>query len=470
MNRAGAAACELAAHRWPHARRWLILCGAGNNAGDGYVIARLARAAGIDVRVLAMPDPAHLSGDAATAWADYSKCGGVVEACEPGAITDADLIVDALLGTGLARDLDPAWKAVVESANAAGAPVLAVDVPSGLDAGTGAIRGACVHADATVTFVGLKSGLFLGRGPEVCGEIRLDTLGVPPELYAQVPPDMRVAGELELRATLPPRRATDHKGRFGHVLVVGGNHGMPGAVRLAGEAALRAGAGLVSIATRPDTANAIAAGRPELMCRAVHGADDLRPLLERATVVAVGPGLGTDEWARDLLSAVLQAARPKVVDADALNLLAGSGRGNGPQPAGRREDWVLTPHPGEAARLLGRSTAEVQADRAAALQALSGRYGGVVLLKGRCTLVGRSGELPYVVDRGNPGMATAGTGDVLTGLVAGLLAQAPEADMARTAAAAAFLHAAAGDAAAGEAPRGLIASDLFAHLRPWLNP
>jgi NAD(P)H-hydrate epimerase len=237
---------------------------------------------------------------------------------------------------------------------------------------------------------------------------------------------------------------------------------MAGAVRLAGEAALRAGAGLVSVVTRPQHVAAVTASRPELMCRGIDSVAELEPLLARAGVVAIGPGLGQDRWAHDLLARVVESDRRLVVDADALNLLA-------EQPV-TRDDWVLTPHPGEAARLLGRTTADIQADRMGAAAALCDRFGGVGLLKGRCTLVGRSGQLPYLIDAGNPGMASAGMGDVLTGLVAGLVAQQRDGDLLAAVACAAFVHGKAGDAAAAGGERGIVASDVLAHLRPWLNP
>jgi hydroxyethylthiazole kinase-like uncharacterized protein yjeF len=236
---------------------------------------------------------------------------------------------------------------------------------------------------------------------------------------------------------------------------------MGGAVRLAGEAALRAGAGLVSVATRAATAPAIVAGRPELMCRAVDNLDELDGLLERATHVAIGPGLGQDAWAKQLFTRVMAAELPTVVDADALNLLA--------EQEQRRDDWVLTPHPGEAARLLHRNSTAVQGDRLGALGQLQARYGGISVLKGHATLVGKAASIPYLIDRGNPGMATAGMGDVLTGAIAGLWAQLPEHAIEATAIAA-WAHATAGDRAAANGERGLVAGDLLQELRACLNP
>ncbi|MCC5794453.1 MAG: NAD(P)H-hydrate dehydratase [Chromatiales bacterium] len=464
MQRAAGAALRAIRQRWPEARRWAILCGAGNNAGDGYVLARLASAEGIDLRVCALADPAELTQDAARAYSDFSAAGLVVSGSAEEALDAADLAVDALLGTGLDRPLEGDWLAAVEGINQFGraAPVVALDIPTGLDAETGHRLGAAVRAWLTITFVGRKRGLYLADGPDCRGELLFDDLGIPAAALAQVQAWARRADLALLAALLPPRPASSHKGRFGHVVVVGGNTGMGGASRLAAEAALRSGAGLVSVATRDNHVALVSGQRPELM---VHGVDDtagLDTLLGQASVVAVGPGLGRDAWARDCLQRVLDSPQPKVLDADALNLLAGS-------PV-RRDDWVLTPHPGEAARLLGWTSAQVQAQRPEALSGLLERFGGTVLLKGAGTLVARQGQLPWLVDRGNPGMASAGMGDVLTGVLAGLLAQCPDAPMDEVTAAAALAHALAGDAAAAGQPRGLLAGDLLAALRPWLNP
>ncbi|MCL4780657.1 MAG: NAD(P)H-hydrate dehydratase [Gammaproteobacteria bacterium] len=463
MTRAGQAAFRIARERWPDAQRWLVLCGAGNNAGDGFVVARLALAAGLDVSVVALSEPAKLSGDAATAWRDYQAAGGTTEAFSLALVGRADLVVDALLGTGLQRPVAGEYLAAIEAVNAEARAVLALDVPSGLDSENGEILGAAMLADLTVTFVGQKAGLYLGSGPDCCGAIEFAGLDIPASLVVQtgMAPLFRLHGRDELLQLLPPRPTNAHKGSFGHVLIVGGDHGMSGAVRLAGEAALRAGAGLVTVATRPEHALLLPLGRPELMCSGVAVCADLDVLLARATVVACGPGLGRGEWSRQLFDKVVASGLPLVLDADALNLLA--------ERKLHRDDWILTPHPGEAGRLLATDSATVQADRFAALKELCRQYGGTVILKGHGSLVGRAGGVPVLIDRGNPGMATAGMGDVLTGLVAGLVAQTGAADV-QTAAAAAYIHAAAGDAAALKGERGLLASDLFAQFRTWLNP
>jgi NAD(P)H-hydrate epimerase len=439
-----------------------VLCGAGNNAGDGYVVARLARAVGLDVTVAALSDPATLSGDAARAWREFRAEGGSVVPWTPGLCENAELAIDALLGTGIARPLEGAYLRAVEALNASALPVVAVDVPSGLDGESGRVMGAAVEADVTATFIARKQGLYLADGPAHCGRVLFSDLGVPLGRAVRAEPQMRLFDAAALAASLPRRSRVAHKGDFGHVLVIGGNHGMGGAARLAGEAALRAGAGLVTVATRPENVAAVTGYRPELMCIGTAEAADLDVALERATVIAIGPGLGRDVWARELLGAALDAVQPLVVDADALNLLA-------ERPA-RRDHWILTPHPGVAVRLLGTTGPAIQAERLRAVRDIAAKFGGACILKGRCTLVARDGELPYVIDAGNPGMASAGMGDVLTGITAGLLAQDRDGALLRTAACAAYVHASAGDAAAAKGERGLVAGDLLAELRAWLNP
>jgi ADP-dependent NAD(P)H-hydrate dehydratase / NAD(P)H-hydrate epimerase len=471
MTRAAEAVCTAVSTTWPDARRWLVLCGGGNNAGDGYVIARLARSAGLEVRVCALADPAELPGDAATAWRDYAADGGDLTPLAPEVLAGAELVIDAILGIGLARPVTGAILTAIEAVNGAGLPVVAVDIPSGLDATTGLPLGAAVRADLTVTFVARKLGLYLGEGRAYTGRVEFADLGIPPAVVASAGltgrARLRLFAAGDLPRLLPRRSATAHKGDFGHVLVVGGNHGMSGAVRLAGEAALRSGAGLVSVATRPVQAALLPLVRPELMCHGIDEPSEILPLLARATVVALGPGLGQDAWARALLAAVLATPLPLVLDADALNLLAGS--------PSQRHNWILTPHPGEAGRLLGSSSAEVQRDRLGALNALHQRYGGTIVLKGSGTLVSGARPPPWLVASGNPGMATAGMGDVLTGIVAGLFAQAAgnlqgSAWVPEIAAAAAFVHGAAGDAAARTGERGVVASDVLANLQSCLNP
>lgn len=468
MERAGAAAFGRLRALWPAAQRLAVLCGAGNNGGDGYVLARLARLAGMPVRLAAVAGLPRPGSEADTARQWFIACGGAEESVSVAMLAQADVVVDALLGTGLDRPPAGAVADAIAAINASGRPVLALDVPSGLNADTGHAPGALVRADATLSFVARKQGLYTGLARDCCGQLLLDDLGVPELAVEQDGEAPAVLLDLpRLRAAwLPPRRRGAHKGECGHVLVIGGDHGYGGAVRLAGEAAARAGAGLTSVATRPMHVPALIAGRPELMARGVDTAADLAPLLARASVLAVGPGLGQGDFGRALFAAALDSGLPLVVDADALNLLAAA---NFLAAApGRREDWILTPHPGEAARLLGIATAQVEADRYAAVRALQARFGGVVLLKGAGTLV-CDGQAPVgVVPYGNPGMASGGMGDVLTGLIAALWAQGLPALAA--AALGACLHGAAADAvAARRGERGLLASDLLDALPPLLN-
>jgi NAD(P)H-hydrate epimerase len=463
MARAGAAAFAVLRARHPRARRIAVACGPGNNGGDGYVAARLAREAGLEVRVGvvgALPRP---ESEAGAARAACVQSGVAVAPFDPTLPASAEVVVDALLGTGLARDVEGAFRAAIEAINASGRPVLALDIPSGLDADTGAVRGVAVRAAETVTFVGLKTGLFTAHGRAFSGEILFDDLGVPPAVYDGLAPTARRLTEAGLCGTLHPRPADAHKGTFGHVLVIGGGPGMPGAARLAGQAASRAGAGLVTLAVHPSSHAACAAAcAPELLVFGVAAPGELAPLAARADVIALGPGLGQDAWAQALFQAALRAGKPLVVDADALNLLAR-------EPL-RAEDWILTPHPGEAGRLLGIGAERVQADRFAAVRALAQSYGGVCVLKGSGTLVAEDGdETVDLCDRGNPGMASGGMGDVLTGIIAALRAQG----LAARAAArlGVWLHATAADeaAAAGGGEIGLVASDLFGSLRRVLN-
>ncbi len=461
MCRAGAAALRCLESHWPQARRLTIFCGAGNNAGDGYVLGRLAVHGGFDVRVIAVAPPEGLSGAAASAWEEFSAGGGSVEPLSAELSLADDVIVDGLLGTGLDRDLDGAFMTAVATINTASNPVLALDIPTGLHADTGMPMGAAVYADVTITFVGLKSGLFLGLAPDYRGVVEFAGLGIPDEVYAQQPAALERIGSRTLREALPPRRPSTHKGSHGSVLLVGGSPGMAGAIRLAAEAALRAGAGLVRVATHPGCAASVIAGRPEIMCQELTEPADLDALIDGADGVVLGPGLGRSDWARSLVERLLATELPMVLDADGLNLLAEE-----PQPRG---NWILTPHPGEASRLLKSSVDAVQSDRLQAALDLAERYQGVVILKGAGSLVASPGESPVAVcDRGNPGMATAGMGDVLAGIVGAIWVQTGNGHLA--ARAGVLLHALAGDAAVTDGQRGLMAGDLMPHIRRWANP
>lgn len=467
MQRAGHAAFECVrrlAARAPSGGddppRILVVCGGGNNGGDGYVVARLARESGHPVDVLSLAPPEKLKGDAFTAMRDWRDGGGVAVDFDNVDFTAYSVIVDALLGTGLQRAVAGRFADAVHAINAAGVPVLAVDIPSGLSADTGQPLGIAVRAAMTATFVGMKRGLLTGAAAEYCGEIVFDRLSLPDTVYQNTTPAAHRLGRRDLAAALPPRRRTSHKGDFGHVLVVGGDRGMAGAVLMAAMAALRTGAGLVSVGTRVDHAAGLSWRQPELMAHGVEQPAALDPLLHKATIVAVGPGLGQGAWARGLWARLLESRLPLVVDADALNLLAAD-------PC-RRGRWILTPHPGEAARLLDTDTATVQADRFAAVARLAEQYAACVVLKGAGTLVaaGQTGDIS-VCDRGHPGMASGGMGDILTGMIAGVAAQCT--DLPQAARGAVWLHATAGDKAADNGERGIVATDLLHPLGEILN-
>ena len=458
MQRAGEAAWAMLLRRWPHAAHVAVACGPGNNGGDGYVLAAAARRAGCRVTLLEVGN-VDKAGSDARACRSAALADGVVAGGELAAFATADVLVDALLGIGLRTAPAGEFATTIEAMNASPAPVLSLDVPSGLDADTGHAPGAVVQATATLTFIGLKRGLFTGQAPDCVGALEFDDLAVPGAVFESAMP----AGERLVlpwvRRWLVPRRRTAHKGDAGHVLVVGGTPGFAGAARMAAEAALRTGAGLVSVAVPGASVPGVGAGRPELMVHAVETPADLWPLLGKASVVAIGPGLGQGAWGRSMLAAVLGTRLPLVLDADALNLLASD-------PL-RRDGWCLTPHPGEAGRLLGVSTAEVGANRFEAARAMAGRFGGTIVLKGAGTLV-TEGDGIDVVCAGNPGMASGGMGDVLTGIIAALAAQ--RLPLPHAARLGAVLHATAADRAAlADGERGLLATDLLAPLRQLLN-
>ena len=459
MERAGFESFRTLRERWPAARRVAVVAGPGNNGGDGFVVARLAAREGLSVSVTLIGDVARIRGDA---LATYRRMLDAVPGLEPVRCLreEPDVIVDALFGTGLTRDVTGAAASAVQGMNDSPAPVLALDVPSGLHSDTGRMLGGAVRAAATVSFIGLKQGLFTAEGRECAGAIVYRDLDVPDHVFARVEASARRLAYEDCLGLIGPRRRDSHKGRFGHVLVVGGDHGLAGAARLAGEAAARTGSGLVSVATRPEHVAPIVASRPELMVRGIDSPDALGPLLDRASVVAVGPGLGRNEWGASLLERVVASGCAIVVDADAVNLLA---EGAVAWPNAAVRPVVYTPHPGEAARVLDMSVDTLESDRFASAQALAETRPGTWLLKGAGTIVAESGVIPRVCEGGNPGMASGGMGDVLTGIVAALLAQGCGAFDA--ASAGACVHAAAGDTAAESGERGLLAGDVVEALR-----
>ncbi len=462
MQRAGHALLRLIQEKYPGAQRLLVVCGGGNNGGDGYVLARLALQQGLLAHVLPLVAAKDLRGEAAEACRQWQGVPGAESVdrqafAEPG----YDVVVDAMLGTGISRDLEGEVAELVAAINAYPAKVVAADLPTGVNADTGAIHGCAVKAQMTLSFVGLKQGLLTGSAPDYTGEVYFNDLGIPRAVSEALAPAGQCVQQPWVNARLVPRPRSTHKGRCGHVLIIGGNRGMSGAALMAGQSALRAGAGLVSIATRQGHAASLNLTQPELMC---HGVSELKPLqalIEQATVIAIGPGLGQDTWAQELFKAAMASQKPLVVDADALNLLA--------QEYLNRGQWVLTPHPGEAARLAGQSTGMVQRSRFQSAQALAEHYNATVVLKGVGSIIAHPGQPFLLSDRGNPGMASGGMGDCLTGIVAGLIAQGLS--LRDAAACACYLHGQAADRVAkvyGE--RGMAATDLLEPLRKLVNP
>ncbi len=460
MQRAGLAAWQVLLERWPQARRIVVVCGTGNNGGDGYVLARLAHRAGRRVTVVHLPEQGPESELAQRACTDYLAVGGAVELF-PCVLADADVVVDALFGIGLNRAPGEPISTLIAALSDCGVPVMALDVPSGVDAEHGVAFGAAVKATLTLQFIVPHLGLYTGDALEYVGQREIARLDVPASAIAAMTPRAQAWSADALAHYLRPRRRNTHKGESGRVLCIGGNEGSGGAIMLAAEAALRSGAGLVQVATRAGHVAPLLARCPEAMARAVESAGALLPLLPAADVLALGPGLGQDDWARTLWHHALQATCPRVIDADALNLLAAAAA----QDLGQA---ILTPHPGEAGRLLGLSTAQVQHDRVATAEALAHRFNAVVVLKGAGTVVAAPGRVPRIVGAGNPGMAVGGMGDLLTGVIAALVAQKHA--LFDAAVVGALLHGCAGDSAAALGERGLLPSDLLPELRRLANP
>ena len=457
MSRAAEAVCRLIQKEFPEIERIVVFVGVGNNAGDGYLVACRMKDLGKSARIVQLAPGESLKGDAGAAYGEAVRAGISMRPFAEAAPVDEDLVVDALLGTGLSRPVEGDWAEAVDRINQSNAEIVSVDIPSGLDADTGMADPHTVKADHTVTFIARKRGLYTADGPDCAGRVSYDDL----EVESNDPSPVMLCDWAEIRRGLPRRRRSSHKNEYGHVLVIGGHVGYQGAAELCGIAALRCGSGLVSLAQPPDALK-MRSPMPELMCHGVANRRVLRELAGRASVIAVGPGLGQDAWAQDMLGEVLEVSCPQVVDADALRLLAADLRKNS------SGDWVLTPHPGEAATLLGTTTAEIQKDRFSAAGRIQETYGGVVVLKGCGTLVAGADRGIGVCAGGNPGMATAGMGDVLTGVIASLIGQGL--DIGHAALAGACLHAAAGDRAREQGMYGMVASDLLPHLRMLSDP
>jgi NAD(P)H-hydrate epimerase len=457
MRRAARASLSVISDQYPMAGDLLVVCGKGNNAGDGYLVAALAREQGMKATVLAVSSPRELENDAFEAHAEAERAGvEIVADVSEVRFELYDVIIDALLGTGFQGDVRPAYRSAIEVINTAGRPVVSIDLPSGVNASTGEAQLA-VRADHTVTFISRKVGVFTGPGRAKAGSVHLADLGVPSHLY----PDP-VAYECRWEPlSLEPPALMSYKHQRGHVLVAGGDLGMPGAVAMAAEAALRTGAGMVSIATRPAHASAMLARIPEAMTLDPQAAG-FSDRLQQMDLIVLGPGLGRQGWGLDLFETVEATSLPVVLDADGLFWLA------------QRSSWsggplFLTPHAAEAARLLAISVQQVESDRLSRARQLGERFQARVDLKGPGSVVALLDRIEVCV-HGNPGMATAGMGDVLSGIVGGVLAEAIRAKAADAVlddlfSAAIALHSAAADLAAREiGTRSLIATDVVRAL------
>jgi ADP-dependent NAD(P)H-hydrate dehydratase / NAD(P)H-hydrate epimerase len=465
MKRAGQAIFDHVFSVWPDINHLTIFCGAGNNGGDGYIVAGLAAREKIPVMLVEISAD-KVKGDAARARNFALELGVQPVLAEKWLkapeFAQSSLIVDALLGTGFSGKLRRPFAELIHLINQSGFPVVSADIPSGLHANTGYVQDEAVYADSTVTFIGNKLGLYTGQGRACAGEIMFDDLGAPSDIYSGIEP---LATKLSLAAeltALSPRRADAHKGQNGHLLIIGGDHGYAGAPLMAAEAAARMGAGLVSVATRAEHIAALVSARPEVMAFDAQSRR-FEQILEKATTLIVGPGLGTAPWGQRLLQLALGSGKPMVLDADALNLIA---QGMPKKPALNHAS-VITPHPGEAARLLGKKTSDINQNRIAAITALGNRYRATVLLKGSGTLIKGKTAMslcPY----GNPGMASGGMGDVLSGIIGGLMAQGLNAE--NSARLGSCLHAHAADLLAElDGQRGILATDLIDQARALLN-
>lgn len=462
MERAGRAAAEDAVRLiMDRPGPILIACGPGNNGGDGFVMARQLAQAGREVQVAFAGDPQALPVDAAKGYADYLAAGGQVVSDLPAAPAQGwALVVDAIFGIGLKRAIEGRYAGWIQTLNAQPSPRMALDVPSGLDADTGQPLGSSFRATHTTTFISLKPGLLTNDGPDHCGEINVQRLDIDPPTW--LPANGHAVTPALFRTQLGPRPRNSHKGLYGDAGILGGNTGMVGAALLAGRAAMWLGTGRVHIGLLADNGPTVDFAHPELM---LHRAAQLP---ERLSALAIGPGLGVESDSAAQLQAALTRNIPVVLDADALNLI-GLDASLQAGLAARQATAVLTPHPAEAARLLDISTAAVQADRLQAALEIARRYRALVVLKGCGSIIATPEARWYINGTGHPGMASAGMGDVLTGLVVGLLAQGwpPESALI----AAVHLHGAAADRLSreGVGPIGLSAGETIDAARGVFN-
>lgn len=450
MRQAGDSVWHTIKQDYPKAQRILIICGKGNNAGDGFIVAKQAITAGLNISVWLVIKPDRLSNSAKLAYQQIQSLAINFLDSQPNS-DDFDLIIDGLLGIGLIGDVRECYQPIINWINAAKLPVVAIDVPSGLSADTGMPQGVAVKADITVTMLGLKLGLFTGEGKTYAGKITLANIALPAQIYALVKP---VAQLLPGQAVLPRREPHQHKGEFGHVLLIAGGEGMPGAALLAARAAFTVGAGLVTVITHPSNVSPLIDAQPEVMCHDGAQLDSVTDLVNKASVVLLGPGLGQQPWVDAMIEGLVDSQKPLVIDADGLQYVK---RFPTPQK-------ILTPHPGEAGQLLGLSATDIQANRLDAIHQIAQQYHAKVILKGSGTLLLDEADTVLVNQTGNALLATAGSGDVLAGMIAGLIAQGQAlGDAMKTAV---ILHGQAADLAlTKDGEIGFTASSLFDYIK-----
>jgi len=464
MKRAGIAAFEELEEAFGQPSLITVFCGAGNNAGDGYILAARAAQKLIPVRVIELGAEKKFSNETARAR-QFAKQNNVpLMAYDKDIELNEGVIVDCLLGIGYQGSLRKPYDQAIDLINHAGLPVLAMDIPSGLNADKGSVVDNAVKAEVTVTFIGAKQGLFTGRGPALCGEVIYHSLDLPQQLFNNFQPAAQLLDLFNLLERIPQLEGDEYKNQRGHCMVIGGDHGYGGAVAMAAEASLRVGSGLTSVATQPEHVATVLSRCPEIMACGVISGQQLEPWLKRPSVLVAGPGLGRSAWSEQLLQKAVASQLPMVLDADALNILA---EGRVVRDKTDRQ-WVLTPHAGEAARLLDISVAEIQADRFAAVQKIQEKYHAVVLLKGPGTLIAGPNQRIKICPYGNPGMATAGMGDLLSGIIGGLIAQGLS--LQDAAELGCCLHSSAADKLVDTVGyRGIAATDLLPYLRQLLN-
>ncbi|MCE0495257.1 NAD(P)H-hydrate dehydratase [Vibrio salinus] len=459
MERAGQAVFAIGMAHFPGTEHWLVCCGAGNNGGDGYIVANLAKSVGINVTVWQVGGVSKIKGDARIAYEHWICAGGQVVLPGEFIPDDVDMVIDGLLGTGLKGDVREETGKIINLINRSGLPVIAIDIPSGLCSDTGTVLGKAVKAAHTVTFIGAKQGLVTGFARDYVGQLHFAGLGVEDIFDELHIPSAWILDKELLTMHLGKRAPSSHKGSHGKGLIVGGGAGMAGALVLASTAALKTGIGMISTVSDPNTVLPVVISKPEVMASGWDDVNNIGKRLDWCNVVAIGPGLGRDSQAEVIYEMIRESELPKVVDADGLYFLAR-------QPSYDAQR-VITPHPGEAARLLGCSVSEVEKDRYHAVQDLQNKFGGIVVLKGAGTLVCDS-EQCFVCCAGNPGMATAGMGDVLTGIITSFIAQGHS--LLNATRLGVLVHSLAADEDAKEyGERGLVASDLFPHLRNLVN-